>query len=169
MRKTGRFLCGIVAVLGLVFAAFPAQAAPKRVVKIEISGMIDRGLAPYIERVLRENAQADAIILEINTLGGLVDSAMQIRDALLNTNVPTIAFINKRAISAGALISFAATHIVMSPGASIGARCRPPDRTRPGSRPARTACRRARPARAGTRIRRCRWFHAGRCASVPVP
>ena len=121
MRKTGRFLCGIVAVLGLVFAAFPAQAAPKRVVKIEISGMIDRGLAPYIERVLRENAQADAIILEINTLGGLVDSAMQIRDALLNTNVPTIAFINKRAISAGALISFAATHIVMSPGASIGA------------------------------------------------
>ena len=121
MRKTGRFLCGIVAVLGLVFAAFPAQAAPKRVVKIEISGMIDRGLAPYIERVLRENAQADAIILEINTLGGLVDSAMQIRDALLNTNVPTIAFINNRAISAGALISFAATHIVMSPGASIGA------------------------------------------------
>ena len=121
MRKTGRFLCGIVAVLGLIFAAFPAQAAPKRVVKIEISGMIDRGLAPYIERVLRENAQADAIILEINTLGGLVDSAMQIRDALLNTNVPTIAFINKRAISAGALISFAATHIVMSPGASIGA------------------------------------------------
>ena len=90
-------------------------------VKIEISGTIDRGLAPYIERVLRENAQADAIILEINTLGGLVDSAMQIRDALLNTNVPTIAFINKRAISAGALISFAATHIVMSPGASIGA------------------------------------------------
>lgn len=121
MRKTGRFLGGIVAVLGLIFAAFPAQAAPKRVVKIEISGMIDRGLAPYIERVLRENAQADAIILEINTLGGLVDSAMQIRDALLNTNVPTIAFINKRAISAGALISFAATHIVMSPGASIGA------------------------------------------------
>lgn len=121
MRKTGRFLCGIVAVLGLIFAAFPAQAAPKRVVKIEISGTIDRGLAPYIERVLRENAQADAIILEINTLGGLVDSAMQIRDALLNTNVPTIAFINKRAISAGALISFAATHIVMSPGASIGA------------------------------------------------
>ena len=121
MRKTGRFLGCVVAVLGLIFAAFPAQAAPKRVVKIEISGMIDRGLAPYIERVLRENAQADAIILEINTLGGLVDSAMQIRDALLNTNVPTIAFVNKRAISAGALISFAATHIVMSPGASIGA------------------------------------------------
>ena len=46
---------------------------------------------------------------------------MQIRDALLNTRVRTIAFVNKRAISAGALISLAAESLVMAEGGTIGA------------------------------------------------
>lgn len=105
----------------LFFACLPVESATKRVYKIPIEGTIDRGLAPYVRRVLEEAQNADAIILEVNTLGGLVDAAIQIRDALLNTETPTIAFINKRAISAGALISLATTHIVMTPGATIGA------------------------------------------------
>ena len=60
-------------------------------------------------------------ILEINTLGGRLDSAIQIRDSLLNSKVQTIAYINKRAISAGALISLACQYIVMVPGSTIGA------------------------------------------------
>jgi membrane-bound serine protease (ClpP class) len=60
-------------------------------------------------------------VLDINTFGGRVDAAVQIRDTLLNSKVPTIAFINKRAISAGALISLAAEKIVMGTGGTIGA------------------------------------------------
>ena len=109
----------LIGVMSLIFAPSALQA--KQVYKIEISGTIDRGLAPYIERVLREANNADAIVFEMNTLGGFVDSAIQIRDALLNSETQTITFINKRAISAGALIAFSTNHIVMSPGSTIGA------------------------------------------------
>ena len=88
-----------------------------------IEGMIDLGLAPFVQRVLSEATKegARAVILEINTFGGRVDAAVLIRDALLNARVPTVAFINKRAISAGALISLAAEKIFMANGGTIGA------------------------------------------------
>jgi membrane-bound serine protease (ClpP class) len=104
----------------------PAQDAPPRaplVYVAPIEGMIDLGLAPFVQRVLDEAADAGAaaVVLEINTFGGRVDAAVQIRDSLLNARVPTIAFINRRAISAGALISLAAETLVMAGGGSIGA------------------------------------------------
>lgn len=88
-----------------------------------IEGIIDLGLAPFVQRVLNEATQegAAAVILEINTFGGRVDAAVLIRDALLNAKVRTVAFINKRAISAGALISLAAEKVVMADGGTIGA------------------------------------------------
>ena len=63
-----------------------------------VEGIIDLGLAPYVQRVLSEatNARAAAVIFEINTFGGRVDAAVLIRDALLNARVPTVAFVNKR-------------------------------------------------------------------------
>jgi membrane-bound serine protease (ClpP class) len=88
-----------------------------------IEGMIDLGLAPFVDRVLREAGEAGAasVILEINTFGGRVDAAVLIRDALLNAKVPTVAFINKRAISAGALIALATEKIAIAQGGTIGA------------------------------------------------
>src|SRR5512145_80105 len=88
-----------------------------------IEGIIDLGLAPYVQRVLNEatDAGAAAVILEINTFGGRVDAAVLIRDALLNSRVQTVAFVNKRAISAGALIALATEKIVMGDGGTIGA------------------------------------------------
>ena len=88
-----------------------------------IEGVIDPGLAPYVARVL-ETAEADgaaAVVLDINTFGGRVDAAVQIRDSLLQSRVRTIAFVNPRAISAGALISLAAQQIAMADGGTIGA------------------------------------------------
>ncbi|PKL88595.1 MAG: peptidase [Ignavibacteriae bacterium HGW-Ignavibacteriae-2] len=88
-----------------------------------IEGDIDLGLAPYVKRVITEaeNNFADAVIFKINTFGGRVDAATQIKDAILNSKVKTIAYIDKRAISAGALISLSCEKIIMVPGASIGA------------------------------------------------
>ena len=80
--------------------AVPALAQKPSVVYIApIDGMIDLGLAPFVERVLREADEAGAasVVLEINTFGGRVDAAVLIRDGLFNAKVPTIAFINKRA------------------------------------------------------------------------
>jgi membrane-bound serine protease (ClpP class) len=88
-----------------------------------IEGVIDLGLAPFVGRVLDEAATANAavVILDINTFGGRVDAAVLIRDALLGARVRTVAFVNKRAISAGALISLAAETIAMADGGTIGA------------------------------------------------
>jgi membrane-bound serine protease (ClpP class) len=100
-----------------------AQSDKAVVFVAPIEGMIDLGLAPFVQRVLDEAAAAGAaaVILEINTFGGRVDAAVLIRDALLNSKVKTAAFINKRAISAGALISLAAERIAMADGGTIGA------------------------------------------------
>ena len=99
-----------------------AQTSPV-VYVVPIEGIIDLGLAPFVQRVLGEasDAGAAAVILEINTFGGRVDAAVLIRDALLNTRVKTVAFVNKRAISAGALITLSAEKIVMADGGTIGA------------------------------------------------
>jgi uncharacterized protein YqfA (UPF0365 family) len=87
-------------------AANLAQTTP--LVLMDVSGTIDLGLAPYTRRVLREAEAtgAAAIILRINTPGGRVDAAIQMRDALLDARIETIAFIDKEAYSAGALIVF---------------------------------------------------------------
>ena len=59
--------------------------------------------------------------LFLDTFGGLVDAADEIRKSILNAELPTVALIDKNAASAGALISYAADRIAMVPGASIGA------------------------------------------------
>lgn len=98
-------------------------SAQSKVYVVDIEGMIDLGLAPYVKRVVSEAEKnsAEAIIFKVNTFGGRVDAATQIKDAIINSQVKTIAFIDKRAISAGALISLSCDKIVMVPGASIGA------------------------------------------------
>lgn len=97
--------------------------AQKKVYIAYIEGDIDLGLAPYVSRVVAEAEKdnAEAIIFKINTFGGRVDAATQIKDAIINTNLLTIAFINNRAISAGALIALSCKKIVMVPGSLIGA------------------------------------------------
>jgi membrane-bound serine protease (ClpP class) len=88
-----------------------------------IDSEIDLGLTPYIKRVISEAEEdkADAIIFRVNSFGGRVDAATQIKDAILNTKILTIAFINNRAISAGALIAISCNKIAISPGGLIGA------------------------------------------------
>lgn len=122
VSRVGRL---VLVAFGLSATFAPAFAQDKRpvVYVAPIEGIIDLGLAPFVQRVLDDATQAGAaaVVLEINTFGGRVDAAVQIRDALLNARVPTVAFVNKRAISAGALISLSAEHLVMAGGGTIGA------------------------------------------------
>jgi len=95
----------------------------KEVYMISIKGTIDLGLSSYIQRALEEALlnRGKAVILEIDTFGGRVDAAVQIRDKIISLNIPSVAYIKNRAWSAGALIALSAEYILMDKSGSIGA------------------------------------------------
>jgi membrane-bound serine protease (ClpP class) len=101
----------------------PHRQEPPLVYRVPVTGVIELGLAPFIERSLREAAAAEAtaVILDVETLGGRVDAAQRIANSLGDSEVPTFAFVNRRAISAGAMISLATGGIYARRGAVIGA------------------------------------------------
>src|SRR5262245_34344511 len=101
----------------------PVPAVPRdgKVTIAKVSGTIDLGLSPWLERLAREQTSRDVLLLDINTLGGRIDAAIVIRDALLGSKGKTVCFVDPRAISAGALISLACDVIAVAPGATIGA------------------------------------------------
>jgi membrane-bound serine protease (ClpP class) len=104
----------------------PAEAAAKvdgPVVVGKIDGEIGFAESAYVGRLIKaaETQSAAAVMIELNTFGGRVDAAVAIRDALLGAKVHTAVFINRRAISAGVLISLACKSIAIAPGGTIGA------------------------------------------------
>jgi membrane-bound serine protease (ClpP class) len=106
---------------GAVSAAGAAAQQQGGVITVPIHGTVDAGMAHLVERSVAEAKaeHAKAIVLDVNTFGGLVSSATQIEDALASSDVPVDAYVT-RAWSAGALITLAASRITMAPGASIG-------------------------------------------------
>jgi membrane-bound serine protease (ClpP class) len=107
----------------LLVSGLAVSSNAQKVYYGNIDGEIDLAMAPYVTRVVNEAEKndADAIIFRINTFGGRLDAATEIKDAIIGTNILTIAFINNRAISAGSLISLSCNKIAMVPGSSIGA------------------------------------------------
>jgi membrane-bound serine protease (ClpP class) len=112
---------------GLLLCALGGMVAgaqvDRPVVVIPITGTVDDGMAHLVQRSVDEANQANAraIVLDVNSPGGLVEAAFSIRDALFNAKAPVIAYVGERAYSAAALISLSASRIIMAPGASIGA------------------------------------------------
>ncbi len=84
---------------------------------------IDRWYAGYIKRSLERAKQDNAslVILELDTPGGSLSDALNIKNMLLDSDIPVAVFINKNAISAGALIALSSKYIYMSSGGLIGA------------------------------------------------
>jgi membrane-bound serine protease (ClpP class) len=112
------------AALGAVLSLVPALAATQgEVVVIPIHGTIDDGMAHLVDRAVQdaEDRHAGAIVLDVDTFGGLVSAATQIHDRILGTSIPVDAYVSGRAWSAGALVTLSATHITMAPASSIGA------------------------------------------------
>lgn len=90
---------------------------------VNIDGEIDLATAAYVRRSIDEAITRNArlVLFRINTFGGRVDAATQIRDAIFDCPLPTIAFVDDRAISAGALIALSCQKVGMTAGATIGA------------------------------------------------
>lgn len=105
------------------FAAAESPRARAVVVTVPIRGTVDLGFVPFVDRALDEAEAmgADAVVLDIDTLGGRLDAAVQIRDRVLASRVRTIAWVNPRAISAGAFVALSAEALAVSRGATIGA------------------------------------------------
>ena len=120
LRRLAAMLCLVAG--GLSAWAQSAVAAPEgAVMVVPIHGTIDEGMAHLVVRAVGQaKAQhARAIVIDVDTNGGLVNAGTEIRDALLHSDVPVEAFV-ARATSAGALITLAASRIVMAPGATFG-------------------------------------------------
>jgi membrane-bound serine protease (ClpP class) len=91
--------------------------------RIRLDQDIDQAAQRLVVLGLEKAAKADAdyVLLDLDTYGGAVDAADSIRSAILRYDRPVIAFVNMQAASAGALISIACDSIYMKTGSSIGA------------------------------------------------
>lgn len=108
------FYCGV----------YGAQAAghQPRVVVAQLKGTVDYGMVRYLGRAIEraQSTDASALIVEVDTLGGRVDAALDIRDALDGYARPSAAYVKGRAWSAGVLLSLSPQKLFMQTGSSIG-------------------------------------------------
>src|SRR5262249_23917934 len=93
------------------------------VVVVPLHGEVSPSLLAFLRRAMKtaEGNEASAIVFEINTYGGRLDTATDIVNALNQIKVPTYTFINTNAGSAGALVAVATQHVYMAPVSAIGA------------------------------------------------
>ncbi|WP_234396884.1 NfeD family protein [Bacillus massiliglaciei] len=120
MLAAAVYLC-FLAVLWVLPEASAEEKKTVYVVPVEET--VERGLAAFLGRALdtAEQNDADLVIFEVDTPGGAVNAAEEISKLLADTPVKTVAFVNNRALSAGAYISLSADEIYMVPSASMGA------------------------------------------------
>ncbi len=125
IRPTTRFLlCLFAAVFSLgAAAARDVVIGQGDVVVIPLKGEVSPSLALFLRRAQKtaERAGAAAIVFDMDTYGGRLDSAEEITGILNHATIPTYTYINSNAGSAGALIALSTRHIYMAPVSAIGA------------------------------------------------
>lgn len=122
IKKTLLFLLTGLFTFSIYASAFQDDTR-KKVFIVEIRDNIDPRMNRYVDLALSQatDIEADIIIVDMDTYGGAVNDANDIRTRLLEYKKPVWVFINNDAASAGALISIACDSIYMVPGANIGA------------------------------------------------
>ena len=122
MKAKRHIFSGVLILLAILpwLAAVSSNGAVVYI--INIRSEIGNGLRVYIDNGIKRasEAEADAIIFDVNTPGGAVPATQDIIDAIQRTEIPTIAYVNTDAISAGAMISLSCDQIGMRNGGAIG-------------------------------------------------
>jgi membrane-bound serine protease (ClpP class) len=100
-----------------------AENGNELVYVVPIQGIIDGGAAAFVKRAYSEAEAkgASLVLLEIDTPGGRLDSAVSIWQTIINSPVPSAAYVRGGAISAGVLVTLSAHDVIMAPGSTIGA------------------------------------------------
>ena len=121
-HRLGLYLFLLLAAVTVWSQSIPPNIRPK-VFIMELKSEIDPRTNRYTQLALEEatDQNADVVIIEMDTYGGALTDADDIRTMILEYQAPVWVFINKDAASAGALISIAADSVYMASGASIGA------------------------------------------------
>ncbi|TRX54356.1 nodulation protein NfeD [Fulvivirga sp. M361] len=109
--------------LFLMVSMSSSALSQNNVMIMEIRSEIDPRMSRYVELALKhaEEIEADYVIVDMDTYGGIVTDAKDIVERIMEFKKPVWVFINNDAASAGALISIACDSIYMAPGANIGA------------------------------------------------
>lgn len=110
-------------IAGLFQTITSVQAQGEKIVYfIAVEKTVEQGLGAFLNRSIKEaeSLGASHIVLEMDTPGGAVDAATDIAKQIRDTKIPTTAFINKKALSAGAYLALNADRIVMVPHSTIG-------------------------------------------------
>src|SRR6201987_3548146 len=120
--KKSLILCALVSIITLVLS-LPASA---EILKVVVDDTIQPISEEYIARAIAEAARRNdqAILIEINTPGGLVDSTREIIEHITSSSVPVILYVTpsgSRAASAGFFILESADIAAMAPGTNTGA------------------------------------------------
>ncbi|MCS7117780.1 MAG: nodulation protein NfeD [Thaumarchaeota archaeon] len=114
----------LIFLLVLAFNFVSAQSQPRpRVALLEVQGYISTAIAEWIVQFLSTSNFYDAVIITINTFGGLGDPTLTIVDAIMSSPTPVIVFVypsGAQALSAGTYILMAADLAVMAPYTIIG-------------------------------------------------
>lgn len=116
----------ILLFIGLILCTFSICSyaeGGRNVYIIPIKGEINPAVTEFVKGAIKEaenDSEAVAIIFEIDTLGGMIHQATEIRDAIMKTKLDTISFVNNKAESAGVLLTISSKNIVMSKGSTIG-------------------------------------------------
>jgi membrane-bound serine protease (ClpP class) len=125
MKRLKPFILLLVLLL-LISAVAAAGAASRAVYVMRAVGSVNPGLAEFIVDSIRlaERENAEALVIELDTPGGLETSMRQIVQAISNARVPVIVYVyprGARAASAGVFVTMAANVAAMAPGTNIGA------------------------------------------------
>jgi membrane-bound serine protease (ClpP class) len=111
-------------VFGVAAPAHAREAIQRGdVVVVPLRGEVAPSQLAFLRRAVKtaESNEASAIVFDMNTHGGRLDTATEIVNALNQIKIPTYTFINTNAGSAGAMIAIATQHIYMAPVSAIGA------------------------------------------------
>ncbi|MGH2630187.1 MAG: NfeD family protein [Actinomycetota bacterium] len=120
-------------VVGLAALSGPASAqsgspssSPGTITRLHLDGVVDPFVADYLEHGIAEaaDANAEAVLIEIDTPGGLVSSTRQITQAVLNARIPVLCYVapsGARAASAGSFVLLSCPVAAMAPGTNVGA------------------------------------------------
>ncbi|WP_240647357.1 NfeD family protein [Paenibacillus nanensis] len=133
-RVITQWLAGLLLLLSVTAVFLPSASAASAppaaeksagpaVVVIPVKETVEEALTAFLERAFKEAKEAGAehIVLVVNTLGGKVESAIEIGELIRGSDIPTTAFVEGKAVSAGTYIALNADYIAMQPGSTIGA------------------------------------------------